>query len=308
MNHKLYVVILSVILLMVLTACSEGNSSKQNQLDENTMSQAVTDQPQDESEIEVTPGADTNQIEPTMPVETQPSSGELLYGEWYGDDLAKYEFRAGGAGVIEHLGDLTGFTWSIDGNSVTVKTNGTYETNFELMGDELHLINSEGTYTYTRTPSSVYLEANQELFQQEVHETTLNQKFLGEWYFDVFIWRFNDDGTGVIEIPEFNRNPAEEKKFEFNVIENQMGENVLSISLSGGKTIMYLATYANQSGGSVTLQPIGGGKTIMLTRSYDMGNSPITDEIIDEGISLFEGLTSYSGMGEMILDEIGKKK
>ncbi|QJD85000.1 hypothetical protein [Cohnella herbarum] len=313
MKSNLYVVFLSVALIMMLAACGDGNSNSQNQSDEN-----VTDQTQNEAEIEATSGSDALQAGQTMPVETpssqvaltQSSSEELLAGEWYGG-LEKNEFRADGTGVIEHLGDLYDFTWSIDGNTLTMLTPGTYETSFKFVGDELQLTNSDGTRILTREPSSDYVDANKEISQQQATETALTRKFLGEWYFDVFIWHFNDDGTGVIDVPEFSGDPAEQKEFTFSVVEDPTGTGDvnISITLPDGRLSMYHATFGNQSGGSVTLQPtLKGGQSIMLTRSFDVRNSPITDEIIDEGVALFESLTSFSGMGEMILEEIVKKK
>lgn len=115
------------------------------------------------------------------------------------------------------------------------------------------------------------------------------------------IWRFNDDGTGVIDIPAFGQYPADKKEFEFTVTENSgVGDANLNISLVDGKQIMYFATFGNESDGSVMLNPHE-GNAIKLTRSYDIGNSPITDEILEEGLDLFESFSDPAGYIEGIL-------
>lgn len=124
--------------------------------------------------------------------------------------------------------------------------------------------------------------------------------FLGEWYFDVFIWTFHEDGRLVVDVPAFGQYPANQLEYSFMLLEDPYGEvdGLVSIDHPTSGLVMYEATFGKQSGGSLTLKPRPKGSSILLTKSFSLQNSPITDSILDEGMALFDAFETFTSFGK----------
>jgi len=181
--------------------------------------------------------------------------------------------------------------WSFSDNTVYLHYYTGLTTSFTFQGDELHSGN-----TILRTTLAYTEEHARALAQDAADERqrqNLEARFLGEWYFDVFIWNFFQDGTGYIDIPAFGIHPADRRDFTFMVINSDLADAI--IDFDGDFSGMFRANFGNQSGGSVVLEPHitgAGGETFMLTRMFDINNTPAMDYIWEQGMGLFEQLFS----------------
>lgn len=341
MKNNLFIVLLSALLLMTLASC--GNSKDQPSESTMSQTDADKERLQTEvdasqSKLEqATPQPQSVDVQPLQIAPKQRSLEEKLIGEWFDqgslvdmESVRSFTFNADGTGseiimdygsasdTVSHADpgytgeEIYNMTWSLDGNIINLvyDKDSLRNTRYTFSDSEQQLQwhDKDGSIreTFVRMKPTVpdgYVEMATLLGQHKVTEAALVRRFLGEWCWDVMIWRFNDDGTGVIDIPAFGKFPADKKEFDFTVSENsEVGDAFLNISWADGKQSMYFATFGNESGGSVTLAPHG-GSTILLTRSYDMSNSPITDEILQEGADLFESVTDPAGYFEGILQD-----
>ena len=159
---------------------------------------------------------------------------------------------------------------------------------------------SEQTQKYTRELPSALEEYTRRAFlaetskANEARKNAIKQSFLGSWYYDVLIWTFNEDGTGLLDIPEIGDSPAEQRAFEYE----------LSIDGGGDGYIMLMIEFSNDApssapayfiptfniDGSLTLEsPIGDSDPILLTRNFDIDNCPLTKQIIESGFGILTG-------------------
>lgn len=252
---------------------------------------------------------------------------ELLIGEWFYQDFHEEEvnswiqslvFNADGTGKIvrtfylpanlnvdsystsDTSGEVTlGFSWSINGNVVSTVYDGgggSADYTFSSEQEQLH-VKSEGgkevtsELLYARKKPSVpngYVERIALIKDIQAQESALKRRFLGNWYFDVLVWTFNDDGTGIIDIPEVGEQPATKRSFSYQVTGDLSDSDILmTIDWSDAETSYYHTTIDEY--GSIYFRGAGNSDYIKLNRSFDVNNCPISAKGIASGMSVFTG-------------------
>ena len=266
-------------------------------------------------------GEELSQYDITPP---QLSPSELLVGEWFYQDfhedgfnswLQSIVFNEDGTGKVvrtfylprdiidystsDPSGDISlGFSWSLDGETLhTIYDDGKgfVDYTFSSMQQQLIVKNENGniydddSHMYVRGKPSIseeYIE--KELLLQNLQEenSIITRNFLGNWYFDVLIWSFNSDGTGVIDIPELGDQPASKRNFSYTVTGNETNL-LLTMNWSDSETSFFWPTINND--GSITLTNDNELGEIKLTRTFDLNNCPISNEIIENGMGVLSG-------------------
>lgn len=252
------------------------------------------------------------------------SQDQLLTGEWFYKDfhedgmnswLQSVVFDKDGTGKIirtfylprditdystsDSSGDVSlGFSWSLDGDTLhTVYDGGNGFVDYTFLSTQQQLIikNENGnvyndnSHVYTREKPSVsdkYIEMDLLIENLQEENSIYMRRFLGNWYFDVLVWSFNSDGTGVIDIPELGDQPATKRNFSYSVTGNET-ELMLTINWSDSETSFFWPTI--NSDGSIILKSGGELGEIKLTRTFDLDNCPISNQIIANGMGVLSG-------------------
>lgn len=269
------------------------------------------------SEIETTVAEiQPRQLEPT----------EALIGEWFYPEFRQNSlidnwiqslvFRADGTGTITRTfylpTDITesdystsdplnevsqGFSWTLSGDQLhTVFDGDTHFVDYTFLPSEqqLRIINEggevrDGSKVYVREMPDIpkgYVESIVITKNIEAQEAALSRKFLGNWYFDVTTWTFNEDGTGFIDIPALVDQPAAKRTFSYTVTCD--GADMMVTFQWDDTDETYFYTTFNPDG-SMSLEAAGRIETINLTRTFDVDNCPISKEIIQNGIAVLTG-------------------
>lgn len=326
MKRMLYIGFVSIIILILLVACSAEKSDSQKEPNESTMSESENIKQEIEILQEKLDVLEKEQTELPL-IETSSTDvlmEKLVDGEWFYQGefrgrIDSYVFYEDGTGssfstnylpadseIMSYDPNSTGvntydFTWKLDDNIVTFMYDwATDASEFRFIENEeqqLQFINKNNEVSiYEKTKPAIPNDYVEEASIIKAF-TDFNQNFFGTWHFDVFTWTFNQDGTGVIEIPAFGRYPSDQKRFDYLLMKDpfEQADALITINMENKGVLMYDAILGNQSGGSLTLQPKppDNGNTILLTRSYDIRNSPITQEILDEGMALLEPLEFF---------------
>lgn len=251
------------------------------------------------------------------------SSSDLLLGEWfdqefYEDGIWSYTqslvFNAGGTGTIcrtyyipkteiENSGDyglfdadmFSQFTWNLDGDTlhVDIDNEDSESVNFTYSSEQQEFYVGDMVYVRER-PSGMEEYVERSLYAKDYvdKEALLRRRFLGNWYYDVMVWTFNDDGTGTLDIPELGDQPAETRKFSYSVsnigIEESDEELNMNIDWDDADWGTWYCYPTFDSDGAMNLNLLSGSQ-MKLTRTFDENNCPVTMEIISRGMSVFSG-------------------
>ena len=250
----------------------------------------------------------------------QCDSNDLLVGEWFYQKFHEEEmnnwiqslvFNPDGTGTIIRTfylpkdledyssSDFSGevsleFSWSLESNVLHTEYEGNggkadYTVSFEQQQIIQKEENSSIQAIYTREMPFVpekYIKVS--ILQQNIksEEMANMRRFLGNWYFDVLLWTFNDDGTGVMNIPELGQQPATQRTFTYSISGD--AENLLmTLDWSDSETTYFWPTINDD--GSITLKNGGDSESITLTRKFDKSNCPLTKEILSNTIGVLSG-------------------
>ena len=258
----------------------------------------------------------------------QMDSKELLLGKWYDqvfDEEGMFSWgqvlilEADGAGTMNRIyyvpkseaenlqeqmdlgfplvnfDSSTGCSWSLDGDALRVVLDNGEVGNYTFSAEkqQLMLKNSNGQeQIYAKeipTETEGYVRRSTYAEDREDKEAALREKFLGNWYFDVLVWTFNEDGTGYLDIPELGDQPATKREFTYEVFDDPADPTYLCLVMDwdNGSTSYYYPTF--ETDGSMTLEFIDDSEPIRLTRTFDISNCPISEEIISNGIGVLSG-------------------
>lgn len=267
---------------------------------------------------------ESNSLETEIIPPEQFKAEDALLGEWFYEEFRKNTeidnwtqslvFYANGTGIITRTlylpkdiadystSDTTGevsqsFSWSLDGDKLhTVFDNENHFVDYKYSSaqQQLAVINEggkvrNGTSLYVREMPDIpeeYVEKNIIIGDIQAQEASLARKFLGNWYFDVLTWSFNDDGTGSIDIPKLGDQPATKREFSYSVAGNHT-DMMITFEWSDGRTSYFYPTFNDD--GSMVLQTAGNLEAIKLTRIFDIANCPMSQEIISNGIGVLSG-------------------
>ena len=282
------------------------------------------------------PETDDDEIsaeEPEQVEHRQLSNQEIITGEWFYDfpfynSVVSYMFYANGSGAIFYtdythnstrpggrypegytgVHNETSFTWSFDGT--TVRITEPDDNTFELTlmesserANELHWsAPRDGWSLLTRVKTDIpddYIMVSSLIGESRAIQDALIRKFIGTWYFDVTTWTFNQDGTGVIDIPEIFGNPEEQMHFTYTVMEHMYGKDAnIAFTFPDGTTLFSGAEFGNRSGGSVILD--GFAEDLLFTREFDMNNAPYTTQAMKDGYSIVTGQAAEAILNSII--------
>ena len=266
------------------------------------------------------------QTEPINIEPIQLSYREMILGEWFSDEefrgvnihshiffhdgtgvqVSTWYVHESSSGLSSSDPNSTGvtempFTWSIDGTAVSTfnpptifSPNGT-RRDWEIIesGQEtwLHFYNDEGTFAaaLSRAMPALpegYVPAASLLADSRAFEEALRRRFLGSWFFDVTTWTFNEDRTGVVDIPKVGDGTAEQWEFTYRVSEHMFGLDAnIWFTFSDGLSIFTGAEFGNRSGGSIYFDTL----EMTLTRNFDLTNTPITSQMVSDAMSVITG-------------------
>jgi len=266
----------------------------------------------------------SNQIDFTPP---QLDSKELLLGEWFYhkfQEAGHYSktqsltFYANGTGIIsetyyvpkadvemikewialgvdfETADRSNKFSWSLAGNVIHVEIDNGEAVDFTYSAEEQKFSYNNGKDFYTRKQPSIgeYVERSSFAAASEAvtaKENAIKRRCLGIWWFDFLTWTFNDDGTGVLDIPEMTNQPAIKMEFTYEVIvdlETNTAELIV-IAWDDGRESYHWPAF--NSDGSMTLKGTADSEPIKLTRQFDPDNCPLTQEILANSMSVLTG-------------------
>jgi ubiquitin len=186
--------------------------------------------------------------------------------------------------------DVTGgATWSLNGNIVRI----TFDTgSVENFVFENNMMRRDDGVVLTRERPTIpegLISWNQIYLSAQAFDSMIMRRLLGTWYFDVTTWTFNEDGTGIIDIPAVG-GPASQIPFKILGISETSTDMDAFIwfDMEGiPEEIHLFAEFGNRSGGSVTLHGVLGVEPFILTRTFDISNMPSTGQLMRDALSVF---------------------
>lgn len=192
------------------------------------------------------------------------------------------------------------YSWSLDGDNLQLILETGEVGDFTFSPDQQRIVNANDTYVRER-PSVLENYVERCLFKEtgavQAQKASVRNSFLGTWYFDVLTWTFNDDGTGVLDIPKLGDQPASTREFTYLIDLSLDGLDVTYVCLivdwNEGSTSYF---YPERSlSGEVFLTGSTGSDSIKLTRDFDPGNCPISAAILSANLGLLTG-TMFSDL------------
>ena len=261
-------------------------------------------------------------------VPPQSDPNELLIGEWYYQTFHEdgsfswaqsMVFSSNGTGTIrrtyyvplsdvesikemvgmgagfEDFDSSSGFSWSLDGNllHISLQTGETADFTFSSESQQLtQATQGSNPQVYARQlPSGMdqYTERSRFVNDTSAKKAILMRKFLGTWYYDVLEWTFNEDGTGIIDIPALGNQPATQQKFTYMVSDDPGDVTYLCLIIDWDETRTSYYYPVFNSDGSIVLRDAGDSELAKLTRVFDLNNCPISTAIIQNGIGVMTG-------------------
>lgn len=197
------------------------------------------------------------------------------------------------------------FSWHLDSDTLHMDIGNGESADLTYSPTQQTLTLVNGSNAYGRNmPSGMDEYVERALYAEsseakEAKEAMRRRRFLGVWYYDVLTWTFNEDGTGVWDIPELGDQPAEKREFTYSVKED--GDYLcLTIDWPDSDYWMLFPTF--NADGSMSL--MGAGQTepaMKWTRTFDADNCPVTQQIISNGM----GVLSGSMFSDMLDEALG---
>lgn len=202
--------------------------------------------------------------------------------------------------------DMTdSFTWSLQDDTLHLDVSNGQSGSFIYAAADQTLTPTGGNDKYVRkAPDGMegYVERSLYAENKEAKEAARRKRFLGTWYYDVTTFTFNDDGTGIWDIPEVGNQPAEQREFSYSVNDNGGNGGYWILTIDWDVSDYWLLFPEFNADGSMSLMGASQSEAIMKwTRNFDPDNCPITAQIISTGIGVFSGsifsdmLSGYSG-------------
>lgn len=197
-------------------------------------------------------------------------------------------------GSFECADRSSGFSWSLAGNVIHVKIDNGEVVDLIFSAEEQKLSYNNGNDVYVREMPSVDQYVAHTTFTaaseaMKAKENAIKRRCLGLWWFDFLTWTFNDDGTGVLDIPEMTNQPAIKMEFTYEIIvdlETNTAELIV-ITWDDGRETYHWPVF--NSDGSMTLKGTVDSQPIKLTRQFDPNNCPLSMEILANNMSVIDG-------------------
>ena len=212
------------------------------------------------------------------------------------DEVENYVLDLDGNGTYKYLlydADMSDeFSWSLDGEELHVDVKDKLNLNLiYVSAQELALTSGEIAYGRGRpTGMEGYVERALYTEDREAKEAARRRRFLGIWYYDVLTWTFNEDGTGVWDIPELGDQPAEKRKFTYSVDDNSGIGDYLCLTIDWEDSSYWTLFPTFNADGSMSLMGIGQSEPVMKwTKTFDIDNCPVTEQIISNGLGVLSG-------------------
>lgn len=244
---------------------------------------------------------------------------ELLLGKWYWQEFQEegwwsyiqvFVFDTGGTGTISQIYYIPEAEVAtipiVDGEYQEKNVDVSDKLSWTLDGDTLHIVIDNGetadlTYSaarqeitfYDRTygremPTGMegYVERSLYTTDFEAKEAARRRRFLGTWYYDVLTWTFNEDGTGIWDIPRLGNQPAEKREFTYKVYD----EDNLMLNIEWKDSSYWLLFPTFNADGSMSLRGVTQSDPVMKwTKTFDPNNCPLTEQIISNQMGVFTG-------------------
>lgn len=189
----------------------------------------------------------------------------------------------------ESLRGVEYLTWTLEGNRLTISSGGEYY-NYKYSKNKGTLVSEDGYVGYSRKRPPIpdgctYMTRLYDLVaDSESKKQALMSRLSGNWYFDLTIWTFNNDGTGVLYIPKVGNGKEQNRKFKYTVDDGGY-DDIMFIDikfLDNGKKYEYEAVL--NKNGSMVLDD-----SIKLTRTFEIDNCPLTEKMIENNLKVITG-------------------
>ena len=281
----------------------------------------------------------------TIPSEYKPKD-MLVGGEWYCQDfyedgffswILSINFNADGTGTIsrtyyipkeeaedetlllQNFDSSAKLVWTLDNNNLKINLENGESGNYIFDPEKQQFIQETTSSTkpiFARTrPAALENYVERALFSDELiiaQKENIKSKFYGDWYFDVLVWTLNDDGTGVLDIPKLGNQPATKREFSYSLTVDLNSEDAyddgiyicMVIDWSDNTTAYFYPTFNKD--GSITLHNADDTESIKLTKNFDITNCPLSQTIVQNGISVLSGSIFKDFLSDSIIDKILK--
>jgi len=188
--------------------------------------------------------------------------------------------------------------WSFSNNALHMHFDSGTMVSYTLQNGELHSANA-----VLQRELNICAEHQRAIATEEAQRDAmiryLHRRFLGTWHFDASLWHFNDDGTGVVDIPALGINPQVYLPFTFEVMEAPIGYDAVLImhyadewETLGGTSAMLWVNFGTRSGGSMELGG-GGREPVLLTRMFDINNTPFFDHQLETLMGIMDMIGNF---------------
>ncbi|MDE6259639.1 MAG: DUF4315 family protein [Oscillospiraceae bacterium] len=194
--------------------------------------------------------------------------------------------------ALPDLDSSVGCSWSLSGDTVHIVLGNGEAADFTYSAEQQQLQMKGGNDKYGKGMPSVmeqYVERALYAENLQAKEAARMRRFLGLWYLDVLTWTFNEDGTGVIDMPELGDQPATTREFTYSVTDDPTDDTYLCLMLDweDGDTSYFYPEF--DTDGSMSLKGFDSSEVMKLTRTFDIDNCPISEQIISAGMGVFSG-------------------
>lgn len=196
---------------------------------------------------------------------------------------------------LDNFDESYKFTWSLTGDKLHIVFEDGVVWDFKYSAEQQTMVQQnveQNPYHFGREKTSLledYVGRSNFWIDREAKEAARMSKILGLWYFDVLTWTFNEDKTGIINIPEIGDQPATAREFTFEL--PYYGDNdpnpVIIIDWGNGNTSIYSIIF--EADGSMKLKTPVDPEPLKFTRSFDASNCPFSAAIIESGMSVISG-------------------
>lgn len=189
--------------------------------------------------------------------------------------------------------DVVDFTWQQVGNvfSVVSYQGEPVRFDYKYSKEKGTLVSTSDYMGYSRKEPKIpigyqYMTRVYDIINMgKLEKSILIDDIKGTWYFDLTTWTFETDGTGNLNIPAVGPGKEVNRKFKYDV-NNTMQYNTILLTLE-------FLDDGTESGFFVKKNPNGSltfvDSQIKLTRTFDIGNCPMTKEIIENNYKVLSG-------------------
>lgn len=183
------------------------------------------------------------------------------------------------------------FTWTLNGNTLHIDIDNGQNCDFTYSSARQEMTLRDAIYG-REMPAGMEGYVERALYSEdlEAKEAARRRRFLGTWYYDVLTWTFNEDGTGVWDIPKLGNQPAEQRAFTYKVDDDHGIDDYLCLTINWDNSSDWTFFPTFNADGSMSLRGITQSDPVMKwTKTFDPNNCSLTEQIVSNQMGVFTG-------------------